>query len=259
MKKTLIALAVAASAVVSGSAMAWTANGTGGSVDLGGSLTPQDKLTPWEVMVGTAVADLDAQISKGSTSTKVTVNKPIVVLGIRTQAYTPFNGVDGISPQIDYGNVVNVDAFANSRAPLTLQVRDDKDAVIGTLTSELGASALTSVKNNNGGWSGYNFSYADSAGQGFFGGLPKAKDVTSNDNIAVAIMPEVADHYVDQGVSLSEIGPTSTFNNVDSTYSSYYAAGIEKGKIIKINLNSPAAGDTPITWKASLPVTVSYQ
>lgn len=32
MKKTLIALAVAASAAVSGSAMAWTANGSGNSV-----------------------------------------------------------------------------------------------------------------------------------------------------------------------------------------------------------------------------------
>ncbi|ENK8257946.1 hypothetical protein AB4C84_004676, partial [Escherichia coli] len=47
MKKTLIALAVAASAAVSGSAMAWTANGTGGSVDLGGTLTPVTKATPW--------------------------------------------------------------------------------------------------------------------------------------------------------------------------------------------------------------------
>ncbi|HEI3186174.1 TPA: hypothetical protein SI321_005057, partial [Escherichia coli] len=52
MKKTLIALAVAASAAVSGSAMAWTANGTGGSVELGGTLNPVEKVTPWEVKVG---------------------------------------------------------------------------------------------------------------------------------------------------------------------------------------------------------------
>lgn len=37
MKKTLIALAVAASAVVSGSAMAWTGGGNGGSLELGGT------------------------------------------------------------------------------------------------------------------------------------------------------------------------------------------------------------------------------
>ena len=67
MKKTLIALAVAASAVVSGSAMAagWEQNGTGGSVDLGGTLTPVEKATPWEVKVGDAVTGLDGQIQKG--------------------------------------------------------------------------------------------------------------------------------------------------------------------------------------------------
>ena len=61
MKKTLIALAVAASAAVSGSAMAWTANGTGGSVDMGGTLIPEGKVTPWEVKVGDAVKGLDAE------------------------------------------------------------------------------------------------------------------------------------------------------------------------------------------------------
>ncbi|EJN2318881.1 hypothetical protein NPL52_004738, partial [Escherichia coli] len=77
MKKTLIALAVAASAAVSGSAMAWTANGTGGSVDLGGTLTPVEKVTPWEVKVGDAVTGLDAQIQKGQKVVDVAVNKAI--------------------------------------------------------------------------------------------------------------------------------------------------------------------------------------
>ncbi|ECI5651307.1 hypothetical protein KAQ01_002498 [Salmonella enterica subsp. enterica serovar Ouakam] len=259
MKKTLIALAVAASAVVSGSAMAWTQTGTGGSLELGGTLTPQDKVTPWEVAVGAANTNLNTDIAKGERIVDIPVNKPIPVLGIRTISTTPFKGVNGISPQIDYGNAVNVGAFANGRAPLTLQVRDDKDAVIGTLTSELGASALISVKNHNGGWSGYNHVYADTVGQGFFGGLPKAKNATPDDNIAVTVMPEVAAHYVDQGVSWSEVGAASSFNNVDATYSAYYAAGIEKGKSIKINLNSPVQGDANIVWKASLPIIVSYQ
>ncbi|HCN8216144.1 TPA: hypothetical protein N6448_004795, partial [Escherichia coli] len=73
MKKTLIALAVAASAVVSGSAMAWTANGDGGSVDLGGTLTPTDVMTPWEVKVGAAVNDLNAAIRKGDTKVDIPV------------------------------------------------------------------------------------------------------------------------------------------------------------------------------------------
>ncbi|WP_105283460.1 hypothetical protein, partial [Escherichia sp. MOD1-EC6098] len=253
--KTLIALAVAASAAVSGSAMAWTPNGTGGSVDLGGTLTPVEKVTPWEVKTGAAVTGLDAQIQKGQKVVDVAVNKAIPVLGIRTQTTQAFQGQPGISPQIDYGNAVNVDAFENGRAPVTLEVKDDTNAKIGTLTTSLGASALVSVK---GPWSGFNHSYSDTAGQGFFGGLPKNKAQTPDENIAFNVMPEVADHYIDQGVGYSEVGTTTSFTNTEATYSGYYGAGIEQGKTIKITLDQAASGDAPIQWKASLPVTVTY-
>ncbi|EFN2595282.1 hypothetical protein HKE85_004682 [Escherichia coli] len=256
MKKTLIALAVAASAAVSGSAMAWTANGTGGSVDLGGTLTPADVVTPWEVKTGDAVTGLDAQIKKGQKTVDIAVNKAIPVLGIRTQTTQVFRGQPGISPQIDYGNAVNVDAFENGRAPVTLEVKNDTNTKIGTLTTSLGASALVSVK---GPWSGYNHYYSDTAGQGFFGGLPKNKAQAPDEDIAVNVMPGVADHYTSQGVGYSEVGVSTEFANTEATYSGYYGAGIEQGKIIKITLDQVASGDTPIQWKASLPVTVSYQ
>lgn len=255
MKKTLIALAVAASAAVSGSAMAWTANGTGDSVNLGGTLTPVEKATPWEVKTGAAVTGLDAQIQKGQKVVDVAVNKAIPVLGIRTIESTAFQGQAGISPQIDYGNAVNVDAFENGRAPVTLEVKDDTNTKIGTLTTSLGASALTSIK---GPWDGYYHSYSDTAGQGFFGGLPKNKAQTPDENIAVNVVPEVADHYTSQGVGYSRVDVSTGFADTNATYSSYYGAGIEQGKIIKITLDQPAGGDE-IVWKASLPVTVSYQ
>ncbi|HDL9596186.1 TPA: hypothetical protein PX820_004927 [Escherichia coli] len=255
MKKTLIALAVATSAAVSGSAMAWTQNGTGGSVELGGTLTPVEKVTPWEVKVGDAVSGLDAQIQKGQKTVDIAVNKAIPVLGIRTQTTQAFQGQPGVSPQIDYGNAVNVDAFKNGRAPVTLEVKDNTNAKIGTLTTSLGASALVSIK---GPWSGYNHSYSDTAGQGFFGGLPKDKAQAPDENIAFNVMPEVAEHYIDQGVDYSEVGVTTSFTNTEATYSGYYGAGIEQGKTIKITLNQAATGDAPIQWKASLPVTVTY-
>lgn len=256
MKKTLIALAVAASAAVSGSAMAWTANGTGGSVDLGGTLTPADVVTPWEVKTGDAVTGLDAQIKKGQKTVDIAVNKAIPVLGIRTQTTQVFQGQPGISPQIDYGNAVNVDAFENGRAPVTLEVKDDTNTKIGTLTTSLGASALVSIK---GPWSGYNHNYSEKAGQGFFGGLPKNKAQTPDENIAVNVMPGVADHYTSQGVDYSKVDVATDFTNTKATYSGYYGAGIEQGKTIKITLDQAASGDAPIQWKASLPVTVSYQ
>ncbi len=79
MKKTLIALAVAASAVVSGSAMAaWTANGGGGQVEIGGSLTPVTKATPWETAVGAAVTNLNGQVQKNDTKLEITVPKTLL-------------------------------------------------------------------------------------------------------------------------------------------------------------------------------------
>ncbi|ECG8516332.1 hypothetical protein DLR11_21125 [Salmonella enterica subsp. salamae] len=263
MKKTVIALAVAASAVVSGSAMAWTANGTGGSVDLGGSLTPQDKLTPWEVMVGTAVADLDAQIQKGSTSTEVTVKKPIVVLGIRTQANTPFNGQSGIAPQINYNGAVNVDEFNKGFAPLTLDIKDStSDNKIGTMSASMFGGAEMSWKNTTGEGGEKGVLYASAAGQAFFGGLGKTTSSVSDNpwSGATDLSTEITANYDDQSVPLtSGVYAEDNFDKPTIAYSAYYGAGFEAGSVMKITLDTPAAGDTPITWKASLPVTVSYQ
>lgn len=258
MKKTLIALAVAASAAVSGSAMAWTANGTGGSVDLGGTLTPADVVTPWEVKTGDAVTGLDAQIKKGQKTVDIAVNKAIPVLGIRTQTTQVFQGQPGISPQIDYGAAVDVNAFKNGRAPVTLEVKDDNTkAKIGTLTTSLGASALVSVK---GEWrAGYSYIYSGETGRGFFGGLPKNRAQVPNENIALNVMPEVADHYTSQDTPYSEVSFAPKFNDPVNAYSGYYGAGIEQGNTIKITLDQAVSGDAPIQWKASLPVTVFYQ
>lgn len=106
MKKTLIALAVAASAVVSGSAMAWTGGGNGGSLELGGTLAPQDKYIPWETSVGAAVSDLNAQIIKGEKAVSISHTSAIPVLGIRNVA-NGFTGLPLIDPQIDYKGAVD--------------------------------------------------------------------------------------------------------------------------------------------------------
>lgn len=130
MKKTLIALAVAASAAVSGSAMAWTANGTGGSVDLGGTLTPIEKVTPWEAKVGDAVTGLDAQIHKGDTKVDIPVKTAISVLGIRTAQKAAFQGQAGIAPQIDFKGAVAYEKFSGSVTDLTLSVTDNQGRLL---------------------------------------------------------------------------------------------------------------------------------
>ena len=102
MKKTLIAMTVAASAVVSGSAMAgsWQASGSGGTFEMSGTLTPEF-VTPWEVYVGDAVTGLDTTVKFGDTSVDITTSKAIPILGIRTQTTTAFAGGVGLSPVID--------------------------------------------------------------------------------------------------------------------------------------------------------------
>lgn len=256
MKKTLIALAVAASAAVSGSAMAWTANGTGGSVDLGGTLTPVEKVTPWEVKVGAAVNGLDADIRKGDTKVDIPVKNAISVLGIRTIGSTAFPGQPGISPQISYDAAVDLNGFAANVTTLNLEVKDSTGTnKIGTLSAPFFAVAEQSIKG-----SGSNYRsgvIASSEGELFFGGLPKS-EAGYSPVFNSAIVPDVTAHYDLQGQKWTDKAGWSNVSDPQHTYSAYYASGIEQGKTIKITLEQPAASDA-IAWKASLPVTVSYQ
>ncbi|EKO2291598.1 hypothetical protein PZV05_004917, partial [Salmonella enterica] len=171
MKKTLIALAVAASAVVSGSAMAWTGGGNGGSLELGGTLAPQDKYIPWETSVGAAVSDLNAQIIKGEKAVSISHTSAIPVLGIRNVA-NGFTGLPLIDPQIDYKGAVDASQFmtdGKGQVYLNATVNDDKGNKIGTLKTVLRVAAQA----NNGVDSNVML-YASSADSGFFGGLPQS-------------------------------------------------------------------------------------
>ncbi|EHP0933608.1 hypothetical protein KN839_004410 [Salmonella enterica] len=262
MKKTLIALAVAASAVVSGSAMAWTANGTGGNVELGGTLTPQGKVTPWEVQVGTAVTNLDGQIQKGLRTASVDVKKGVFVLGVRTQKTSAVLGSEfaGNIPQISYGGKLDLNSFNNGVGTVTLDALNKANSQkIGSVKVPLLAGAVSSWSGANGSRLEQKFLIADSAGQAFFGGLPKnvsaARDHVASD--LAKISSEFGAHYVSQNGSWTNMG-SEAFPYEADTYSTYYGSGIEAGAKIKINLDAPAAADA-IVWKASLPVTVSYQ
>lgn len=101
---------------------------------------------------------------------------------------------------------------------------------------------------------------ASTTGQVFFGGLPVTKEATGDVMSRVdAIDSEFSEHFTDQGMDLTGIGYGNSFSNTKHKYSSYYGSGIEAGAKIQITLNQAASGDAPIQWKASLPVTVSYQ
>ncbi|EOK2317588.1 hypothetical protein ACXAQL_004570 [Escherichia coli] len=104
MKKTFIALVVAASAAVSVSAMAagWEQNGSGGSVDMSGTLTPVEKVTPWEVKVGDAVTGLDAQIQKDQSVGKRLVRTVLIFTESSDQLSRATDRVPGLPASPGY-------------------------------------------------------------------------------------------------------------------------------------------------------------
>lgn len=151
MSNTLISL-ILITAAISGQAEAWEPNGTGGQVELSGTLTPVDgKITPWESFTGDAVSGLDAELVTSAEVVTIPLTRVIPVLGIRTQASTAFPGQQGNSPQIDYQGNVDQDSFRNGVSTLTLDVVDANTPVqkIGTLIAPFTAAAVGSVNNSD--------------------------------------------------------------------------------------------------------------
>ncbi|OEL58695.1 hypothetical protein [Escherichia coli] len=259
MKKTLIALAVAASAVVSCSAMAsgWEQD-SNGSVEFGGTLTPVAKGTPWEVKTGDAVTNLDAQIQKGQTSVEVNVNEAIPVLGIRNADVNGFTGREGIKPQISYNNAVDIDSFYNGVTMLTLSVQDVSGSTIGSMLARFSAAAVSS-------WSGaavvegHKALYAGQDTDSFYGGLGKGLGTVRHEG-ALELITALSSDFVAKWKQQGEyVGAgTESFNDSNAIFFGVYGAGIEKGQTITIKLNNAVANDDRIQWKASLPVTVTY-
>ncbi|EMW3999654.1 fimbrial protein [Escherichia coli] len=255
MKKTMIALAFGA-ITASGSAMAWVEGGSGGSVDLGGTITPDTTITsPWEVKVGSALTGLDAQISAGATSASVTVPGDSLVLGVRSKDGW-FTGAPGIAPQLNYHGAVS-GTYTRGVTDLTLDVKDvNTDQTIGSLTTKLTTAAMGSTRNATA--EGYYMLAADNVGDAFFGGLASNHpDRLHGDpqGLAARVDSTVTEHYETVG-SAQGIYP-SAFNSTDATYNAFYISALETANAINIRLNNPVTSD--VNWKASLPVTVTYQ
>ncbi|WP_242461371.1 F4 family fimbrial subunit, partial [Escherichia sp. 14.0985] len=266
MKKTLIALAVAASAAVSGSAMAagWEQNGSGGSVDLGGTLTPADVVTPWEVKVGNAVTGLDALVQKGQTEVRIETKTAIPVLGIRNASASGFTGKTGIAPQINFNGAVDVANFSASVTTVKTDVQDASGNKIGSLTAPFSAGAvLSAYPNENQPWTALDRNMVSSvAGGSFYGGLPKSTSkVLSGDNV-LTLLTSLDSEYTAKFVKAGKWDPivdNEKFADPAVQFYATYGSGIEAGKQIKITLDTPVANNDAIVWKASLPVQVTYQ
>ena len=263
MKKTVIAAALA-STVFSGAAMAWTAGGTGGNIEIGGNIQVTPYTTPWEVEVGAPAATLDANITKGTKVVMIPVTKAIPVLGIRSKTAT-FVGAPTINPQIDYRGAVQINNFSNGVTTMTLPVMDaDNPATqIGALETKFSAAAVSAYYVLNADDGAQYSTYSDTASSAFYGGVATKigsviQDVADAKALLNNLNTQYLANYAVRPSTRSEAPMRAGFVNPKQTYAGAYGAGIQAGQNIKLTLTKPAANDV-IKWKASLPVTVSYQ
>ena len=156
MKKTLIALAVAASAAVSGSAMAasWVEGGSGGDVNFGGSITVPGNVT-WMWLLGDGKTDFANQSSEMTDSGKklvITAANDIPILAGKLK--TGVKGSDlvptGTMPQIDFlsGGSKITPVFSNSGGlSLTVKLLDKtSSAELGTLKINGRSAGVVAMK-----------------------------------------------------------------------------------------------------------------
>lgn len=259
MKKTLIALAVAASAVVSGSAMAaWVDTGTGGVFNIGGVLTPKDRVTPWEANVYPGLTSVNANIEKGKAKVEIPLSKNVPVVSIRNREPAGFRGgeANAAMVRISFGNAVDIDGFSAGVTQIRLKVVDSANSrELGTLTAPFFAGGLLSLDDN---WRSL---VASSENALFWGGLGKslsgiasAADVKST---LTELAPDMLGTWKDSGRP-AVISSNGTFELPEGIYRAVYGAGFKKDARIAITLNAPLTGGTAVNWKAEFPITISY-
>ncbi|EEQ2320245.1 fimbrial protein [Escherichia coli] len=280
MKKTLIALAVAASAV-SGMAHAWTNGDFNGSVDIGGSITADDERQKWLWAVGSDINGFNNSLknmTENKTKLTITVNsnKPIL-LGKTNEAFsTPVAGGMGAIPQIAFtgydGTPVelkNPDGVRDKGlAYMVLPMKNEKGDKLGSVTVNasyagavmVGKPGSVSLRSLYG---GSNFI--------FNGGLPinvpsseflKGDSAASRTELfgslsASGMLKQLQGVYPDITTYDIQNNANENMQYTDGTVvSAAYALGIADGQTIELTFDKAVTASTK--WSAPLNVAVTY-
>ncbi|MEB7340794.1 F4 (K88) fimbria major subunit/adhesin FaeG [Escherichia coli] len=283
MKKTLIALAIAASAA-SGMAHAWMTGDFNGSVDIGGSITADDYRQKWEWEVGTGLngfSNVLNDLTNGGTKLTITVtgNKPIL-LGRTKEAFaTPVSGVGGI-PQIaftDYEGASvelrNPDGETNKGlAYFVLPMKNAEGTKVGSVkvnASYAGVSGAGGVTSADGGLSSL---YAAGSNVIFYGGLPTnvAQSELLSGSAAAARTElfgslsknDILGQIQRVNANITSLVDGAGSSSEDMAYtdgtviSAAYALGIANGQTIEATFDQAVTASTQ--WSAPLNVAVTY-
>lgn len=271
--RKIIALVVAASAI-SGTAMA-----DSGVFQFGGVLMPEAKVhNLWKVKIASGMLDTNTTVVKGNTTDiHIAVPKPTPLLSIHSMGDEPIkNSVAkgaraeiGLTPIISYGASLDLDnGFDNSVIPIKLELQDDKGTKIGSLTAHMfayGETIINSVNGKNTERPQRTFLVAHKDDV-FFGGLPtnNGGNIDAHDGLSriSKLEPSVLEQY-DPSLKLPTWTKNLNMKEASETdpnllFSAVYCSGFEQGASIDLKLDSPMSNGKALSWRAMLPVTVSY-
>lgn len=270
MKKTLIALAVAASAVVSGSAMAWQEGDFEGSISMGGNITAPQPAWLWQLgEQGEDAIDLslaDATQSDGNNVWSNISDHPYTLLLGKTKAeYSSVSS--GMAPIITYsGEGFYIKHPADSAPVVTLTATGKTDvSKKGTLQFKMNTYALVDMLwKGNGVDTNDKDTYqmiADTAktyGNGYFQNAGYVKTMTT-DNVKNELSRMLGGDMItisENAVPTQSYTGPNIFNrndafNIEGAYGAEYVAN---SGVLTFPQNA-----TPNDWIATLRVTVSYQ
>lgn len=267
MKKTLIALAVAAGATmsVSGVANAFTSAFPGGDISLGGTISTPVQGALYEGKVG-SLTGLDSKIPVGDTTVSIVAPANAGLLALRSvQGGFDSTASDKIANITFNGKTLTQaaagEAFSNGAINMTLDVQDADGNKIGGITFPMQVAAVSAVVNNAGSSVVGASLYAPDDRSVYYGALPlQANGVVSSYSDALSIInglfSDISD-YLPQVTSESN-PDAKDFSLTGRVFNTAYAAGIVAGNTITLTLDNPAtAGD--VSWTASMPVVVSYK
>ncbi|HGU1594473.1 TPA: fimbrial protein [Escherichia coli] len=275
MKKTLIALAVAVSAV-SGAAHAWTTGDFNGSFDINGTITADQYNDKWEWKVGDGLSfhNTTKDMTDGSKTLTITQTEPAaILLGHTKEAFaTPTTGVGAI-PLISFSdyeqNEVNLESTGESnKGFFNLPMTDGEGNKLGDVKVNVTAAGLLSYSEKRTKLVGVASVISNDDANIYNGGL--VSSVTNNGQVASGLVAKFGNYnhsallsqlkavHSDLGNQVSQTSPKSTnmVNTDGDVMASSYALGIDQGQTIVATFTKPVT--TTTQWSAPLNVAVTY-
>jgi len=287
MKKTLIALAVAASAAVSGSALAaasWAPGDFSKTLNFGGSIIADEARQKWSWSAGDSMDNFVhtlRDMTENNTKLRITIreDKPILI-GKTDEAFSvPVTGGAAAIPLISFTDAAGerqlLKRVSGSSGlgvgTLDLIIKNkDTDEAIGTLRATLTAAAVRG-KSGDSNEVSLDSLYANDNNSIFSGGLPKGEGVlikeANNAADFIALMgglssADILNQIKEVKPDVTSVSPqnaTTTESMVSTNgevISASYALGFKNGQTIVAEFTD--AVSTTTQWVAPLNIAVTY-